>query len=119
MNVTPENQRPKVVLIMPAYNAAKTSSLTCLELPHDVVDLVLSVEDDSADEAEVVLGSSVAPKVKGWVLLSKSTRPRPLARLTAVPSIGKPLYITSNFMEGLLFAAKSKPSEYSRWARSY
>jgi glycosyltransferase involved in cell wall biosynthesis len=41
---------PKVVVIMPAYNAAKTLKMTYLELPHDVVDLVLLVDDGSSDE---------------------------------------------------------------------
>jgi len=42
--------KPKVVVIMPAYNAAKTLKLTYLELPRDVVDLVLLVDDGSTDE---------------------------------------------------------------------
>lgn len=41
---------PKVVVIMPAYNAAKTLKMTYLELPHDVVDLVLLVDDGSSDK---------------------------------------------------------------------
>ena len=45
-----EKKKPKVVVIMPAYNAAKTLKMTYLELPHDVVDLVLLVDDDSTDE---------------------------------------------------------------------
>ena len=35
---------------MPAYNAAKTLKMTYLALPHDVVDLVLLVDDGSTDE---------------------------------------------------------------------
>lgn len=34
---------------MPAYNAAKTLKMTYMELPHDVVDLVLLVDDGSTD----------------------------------------------------------------------
>jgi glycosyltransferase involved in cell wall biosynthesis len=45
-----QNTRPKVVVIMPAYNAAKTLRMTYLALPHDVVDLVLLVDDASSDE---------------------------------------------------------------------
>ena len=44
------DSRPKIVVIMPAYNAAKTLRMTYLELPHDVVDLVLLVDDASSDE---------------------------------------------------------------------
>ena len=42
--------RPKTVVIMPAYNAAKTLKMTYMALPHDVVDLVLLVDDGSTDE---------------------------------------------------------------------
>ena len=45
-----EKRRPKVVVIMPAYNAAKTLKMTYMELPHDVVDVVLLVDDGSSDE---------------------------------------------------------------------
>ena len=40
----------KVVVVMPAYNAAKTLRMTYAELPHDVVDLVIVVDDGSSDE---------------------------------------------------------------------
>ncbi len=41
---------PKVVVVMPAYNAAKTLRMTYAELPRDVVDLVILVDDGSSDE---------------------------------------------------------------------
>jgi len=41
---------PKVVVVMPAYNAAKTLHMTYAELPHDMVDLVILVDDGSSDE---------------------------------------------------------------------
>lgn len=44
-----KNQRPKVVVVMPAYNAARTLKMTYFELPHEVVDLVLLVDDGSTD----------------------------------------------------------------------
>lgn len=44
------DHRPKTVVIMPAYNAAKTLKMTYLALPHEVVDLVLLVDDGSTDE---------------------------------------------------------------------
>ncbi len=42
--------KPKVVVVMPAYNAAKTLRMTYQELPHDVVDLVILVDDGSKDD---------------------------------------------------------------------
>jgi len=35
---------------MPAYNAARTLRMTYAELPHEVVDLVILVDDGSSDE---------------------------------------------------------------------
>ena len=39
----------KVVVVMPAYNAAKTLHMTYAELPHNMVDLVILVDDGSSD----------------------------------------------------------------------
>lgn len=46
----PDGGEAKVVVVMPAYNAAKTLRMTYAELPHDVVDLVIVVDDGSKDE---------------------------------------------------------------------
>jgi glycosyltransferase involved in cell wall biosynthesis len=43
-------RKDKVVVVMPAYNAAKTLHMTYTELPRDVVDLVILVDDGSSDE---------------------------------------------------------------------
>lgn len=40
----------KVIVVMPAYNAARTLKQTCLEIPRDVVDEVLLIDDHSNDE---------------------------------------------------------------------
>ena len=42
--------RPKVVVVMPAYNAAKTLPMTYADLPRELVDLVILVDDGSSDE---------------------------------------------------------------------
>ena len=42
--------KPKVVVVMPAYNAAKTLHMTYADLPRDMVDLVILVDDHSSDE---------------------------------------------------------------------
>jgi glycosyltransferase involved in cell wall biosynthesis len=44
------NGKPKVVVVMPAYNAAKTLHMTYADLPHEMVDLVILVDDASSDE---------------------------------------------------------------------
>ena len=44
------SKKQKVVVVMPAYNAAKTLKMTYADLPHDVVDLVILVDDGSKDE---------------------------------------------------------------------
>jgi glycosyltransferase involved in cell wall biosynthesis len=42
--------KPKVVVVMPAFNAGKTLRMTYAELPRDLVDLVILVDDGSSDE---------------------------------------------------------------------
>ena len=44
------DEKQKVVVVMPAYNAAKTLHMTYAELPHHMVDLVILVDDGSSDE---------------------------------------------------------------------
>jgi glycosyltransferase involved in cell wall biosynthesis len=39
------DQRQKIVVVMPAYNAEKTLRRTWEELPHDLVDEVVLVDD--------------------------------------------------------------------------
>src|SRR3954463_5702687 len=40
----------KVVVVMPAFNAARTLEMTYKELPHDRVSLVILVDDGSSDQ---------------------------------------------------------------------
>lgn len=42
--------RPKVAVVMPAFNAGRTLRLTYEALPHDQVDVVILVDDGSTDE---------------------------------------------------------------------
>ncbi|MBI3668148.1 MAG: glycosyltransferase, partial [Acidobacteria bacterium] len=42
--------KPKVVVVMPAYNAARTLHMTYADLPREVVDQVILVDDGSSDE---------------------------------------------------------------------
>ena len=42
--------KERVIVVMPAYNAAKTLELTYNDIPHDVVDGVILVDDGSRDE---------------------------------------------------------------------
>src|SRR3989441_11016191 len=42
-------KKPKVVVVMPAYNAAKTLHMTYDDLPREMVDLVILVDDGSSD----------------------------------------------------------------------
>jgi len=43
----------KICVVMPAYNAARTLRRTCRELPNDVVDEVLVVDDHSTDRTVI------------------------------------------------------------------
>ncbi len=46
--------RPKVIVVMPAYNAARTLHLTYADLPHDLVDKVILVDDGSSDDTAAI-----------------------------------------------------------------
>lgn len=46
--------RPKVVVVMPAYNAARTLHMTYADLPHDSIDMVILVDDGSTDETVAI-----------------------------------------------------------------
>jgi glycosyltransferase involved in cell wall biosynthesis len=45
-----QGRRPRIAVVMPAYNAAKTVEKTHGDLPKDVVDKVILVDDASQDE---------------------------------------------------------------------
>ena len=45
-----ESERPKVVVVMPAFNAAKTLRITYKAIPMNKVDQVILVDDGSTDE---------------------------------------------------------------------
>src|SRR3979409_1770225 len=49
MATPPQQGPPKVVVVMPAYNAGRTLRLTYEELPRDTVSLVILVDDGSTD----------------------------------------------------------------------
>ena len=40
----------RVIVVMPAYNAARTLEQTCREVPREIVDEILLVDDGSSDE---------------------------------------------------------------------
>src|ERR1700730_11202856 len=42
--------KSKIVVVMPAYNAAKTLRMTYAELPQNLVDMVILVDEGSSDE---------------------------------------------------------------------
>ncbi len=50
MPAAEEVVRPKVVVVMPAFNAEKTLQRTYDDLPHEIVDLVILVDDGRADK---------------------------------------------------------------------
>ena len=46
----PADDRPRVVVVMPAYNAAKTLERTYADIPHAIVSRIILVDDVSKDE---------------------------------------------------------------------
>jgi glycosyltransferase involved in cell wall biosynthesis len=49
-NPQSSNLQERIVVVMPAYNAAKTLKMTYEDLPHDFVDTIILVDDGSRDE---------------------------------------------------------------------
>ena len=41
---------PRIVIVMPAYNAARTLERTYADIPHDLIDRIILVDDVSGDE---------------------------------------------------------------------
>lgn len=61
----------KVVVVMPAYNAAKTLEQTHAEIPREVVDEIILVDDASRDETAILarrlgIHTVVHPKNRGY-----------------------------------------------------
>ena len=49
-----EKRKPKVVVVMPAYNAGRTLRMTYTDLPQDSVDMVILVDDGSTDDTVAI-----------------------------------------------------------------
>ena len=61
----------KIVVVMPAYNASRTLRMTYDEIPHDVVDEVILVDDASRDDTaaqarEMGIHTIIHPENKGY-----------------------------------------------------
>lgn len=54
-------QNKKIVVVLPAYNASKTLEETYKEIPFDIVDEVILVDDNSADET-ILLAQKIGIK---------------------------------------------------------
>jgi glycosyltransferase involved in cell wall biosynthesis len=75
----------KVAVVLPAYNAARTLRKTYEELPHDIVDDVILVDDASSDDTkwiahELGIYTLVHPKNRGYGGNQKSCYDAALAR---------------------------------------
>jgi len=51
-----EPSTPRVVIVMPAYNAARTLERTYADIPHDLVHRIILVDDVSHDETVEIAG---------------------------------------------------------------
>ena len=48
--MAPDSAQPKVIVVMPAYNAARTLERTYADIPHELIDKIILVDDVSKDE---------------------------------------------------------------------
>lgn len=65
------DKKKKVVVVLPAYNAAKTLKLTVKDIPRDIVDEIILVDDASSDNTveiarQLRLEVFVHPRNKGY-----------------------------------------------------
>ena len=51
---TSARSKPRVAVVMPAYNAGRTLRMTYADLPTELVDLVILVDDGSSDDTLAV-----------------------------------------------------------------
>lgn len=64
MSTTWSAEKPRIVVVMPAYNAAQTLERTYADIPHDIVYKVILVDDVSQDETvEVARRLGIEPVV--------------------------------------------------------
>jgi glycosyltransferase involved in cell wall biosynthesis len=54
----------KVIVVLPAYNAAETLQQTYGEIPHDIVDDVILIDDASGDRTVEVALSLGIPTIR-------------------------------------------------------
>lgn len=64
-------QQKKIVVVMPAYNASKTLEMTYKEIPKDIVDEVILVDDASRDDTaplatELGIHTIIHPENRGY-----------------------------------------------------
>src|SRR5437879_11749503 len=57
-----EARKPKVIVVMPAYNAGRTLRMTYEELPKDAVSMVILVDDGSTD-ATLEIARQLGPEI--------------------------------------------------------
>jgi glycosyltransferase involved in cell wall biosynthesis len=55
-SVTGEPSMPRLVIVMPAYNAARTLTRTYADIPHHLVDRIILVDDVSHDDTVEIAG---------------------------------------------------------------
>ena len=68
----------RVLVVMPAYNAAKTLERTYRDIPHEIVDRIILVDDVSRDDTVAVarqLGLDKEAAAQHQVLLGIEDRP--------------------------------------------
>ena len=88
--------KPKIAVVMPAFNAARTLRKTWEDLPHDIVDHVILVDDNSTDDTvdiarQLGLQIFVHDRNYGYGANQKTCYSLALQTNAAVEVLGEPL----------------------------
>jgi hypothetical protein len=75
MNVAALKTRRRIIAVLPAYNAARTLEMTLREIPREIVDATILVDDASQDSTWDLAGQfGIAPCVIHIIGVTAATR---------------------------------------------
>src|SRR6476646_5616613 len=106
-SASPDPRTPRVIIVMPAYNAARTLERTYADIPHELVERIILVDDVSRDETV-----GIARQLGLDVIIHSQNR--------GYGGIPRWKYVSNRFLTGVENIAFGLPlSEYHTGLRAY